>query len=173
MTSEGYSGFPVWMLTSGSPSFLYAFFPLPHRCLWPYFSQIPGAQQRPQHWALSYMWVERDWMKSRKGEANLDQTVWEDHTEEEVLGLRTPSCLVFQGFEELIHNSPCTDWNWLWDSTVEINHTFITSGDMDNELGHHRELIIYLPSHRVPMRPWVSPTGYEGMGSYPIEVGRG
>ena len=74
-------------------------------------------------------------MKSRKGEANLDQTVWEDHTEEEVLGLRTPSCLVFQGFEELIHNTPCTDWNQLWNSTVEINHTFITSGDMDNELG--------------------------------------
>ena len=108
MTSEGYSGFPVWMLTSGSPSFLYAFLPLLHRCLWPYFCQIPGAQQRPQHSALSYVWVERDRMKSRKGEANLDQTVWEDHIEEEVLGLRTPSCLVFQGFEELTHNTPCT-----------------------------------------------------------------
>lgn len=96
------------------------------------------------------------------------QTVWEDHTEEEVLGLRTPVAWCFQGFEELIHNSPCADWNRLWDSTVEINHTFITSGDMDNELGHHRELIIYLPNGtRVPVEPWVSPTGYEGMGSYP------
>ena len=74
-------------------------------------------------------------MKSRKGEANLDQTVWEDHIEEEVLGLRTPSCLVFQGFEELIHNSPCTRLKSVMGSTVEINCTFITSGDMDNELG--------------------------------------
>lgn len=108
MTSEGYSCFLVWMLTSGSPSFLYAFLALPHRCLWPYFFQIPGAQQRPQPSALSYVWVERDWMKSWKGETNLGQAVWEDRTEEEVLGLRTPSCLVFQGFEELTQNTPCT-----------------------------------------------------------------
>ena len=135
MTSEGYSCFPVWTLTSGSSSFSHAFLPLLHRCLWPYFSQIPGDQQRPRPSALSYMWVERDWMKSRKGKANLGQTVWEDYTEEEVLDLRTPSCLVFQGFEELIHNSPCTRLKSVMGSTVEINCTFITSGDMDNELG--------------------------------------
>ena len=104
---KGYSCFPVWMLTSSSSSFLYAFLPLKHRCLWPYFSQIPGAQKRPRYLALSYVWVERDCMKSRKGEVNLGQTVWEDRTEEEVLGLRTLSCLVFQGFEELTHNTPC------------------------------------------------------------------
>ena len=84
---------------------------------------------------ISYVWVEQNWMKSRKGEASLGQTVWEDRTEEEVLGLRTLRCLVFQGFEELTHNTPCTGWNRLWNSTVEINHTFITSRDMDNELG--------------------------------------
>ena len=113
-------------------------------------------------------------MKSRKGEVNLGQTVWEDRTEEEVLGLRTLSCLVFQGFEELTHNTPCTGWNRLWNSTVEINHTFITSRDMDNELGHHREFITYPPSHRLPVRLLVSPTGYERMDSYPIEeVGKG
>ena len=85
MTSEGYSCFPVWRLTFCSPSFLYVFLPLLHRCLCPYFSHIPGAQQRPRTSALSYMWVERDWMKSRKGETSLGQTVWEDHTEEESL----------------------------------------------------------------------------------------
>ena len=74
-------------------------------------------------------------MKSRKGEASLGQTVWEDRMEEEIFGLRTPRCLVFQGFEELTHNTPCTGWNRLWNSTVEINRTFITSRDMDNELG--------------------------------------
>ena len=56
---------------------------------------------------ISYVWVEQNWMKSRKGEASLGQTVWEDRTEEEVLGLRTLRCLVFQGFEELTHNTPC------------------------------------------------------------------
>ena len=40
-------------------------------------------------------------MKSWKGDTNSDQAEWEDCIEEEVLGLRTLSCLVFQGFEEL------------------------------------------------------------------------
>ena len=67
-------------------------------------------------------------MKSRKGEANLGQTVWEDCTEEEV-------AWCFKGLRSSHITLLAQDWNRLWDSTVEINCTFITSGDMDNELG--------------------------------------
>ena len=85
MISKGYSCFPVWTLTSGSPSFLYAFLPQLHRCLLPYFCQIPGAQLRPPALSTQLRVGGGDWMKSRKGETNMGQRVWEDCTEEKSL----------------------------------------------------------------------------------------
>ena len=64
-------------------------------------SLVPSKDPDPHHPSPCYVWVEWDWMKSWKGDTNLGQAEWEDCTEEEVLGLRTLSCLVFQEFEEL------------------------------------------------------------------------
>ena len=106
MTSKGYSCFPVdahfWLT-------------LIFICLPPYTAQMPLALVLSYPWCLAETptlstqlrvgGAGLDEVKERRGQ--LGQTVWEDRTEEEVLGLRTLSCLVFQGFEELTHNTPC------------------------------------------------------------------